>query len=126
MKTVDEIFPIKLYARDWPNYTQSPHHYRATFLKVKPKGASWFAYHVVILSRTQVEFIVHNIRDSCSGGIGEEIFRCKTEVPASLTEKDVERAILAAAQDRREQEIEAAENAIIAKYAAEIRARIDA
>ena len=96
------------------------------FLKVKPKPLTWYAYDVTILSRTVLEFVAYDMADPVFGGIGSVVWCGKVSVPASVTHKDVDRAILRAARARREEEIAAAEAAIVSRYADSIRAELDA
>ena len=122
------IFPIENNAYETSNYTSSPYAYRdafrAAFLAANPKG-SFYAFSVKILSRTEVEFIAYDMRDNFSGGIGDEIWRGRAYVPPSLTETDVERAILRAARERLEDERQAADAVIVSGYADEIRDGIE-
>lgn len=123
MKTA-EVFPIELRARETEHHTSSPFQFRSAFLKAKPADMRWYEFDVIIKSRTHVEFVAYDIRDTVFGGIGREIWRGTATVPASLTNDDVERAIHRAARYRREEEIAAAEAAIVAGYADEIRAEL--
>lgn len=124
-----EIFPIKLRAYETPHYTSSPHQYRAAFMAAwradttrTRRNDSWYAFDATIVSRTEVEFVAYHMRDSFSGGIGDECWRGKATVAADLTANDIERAIFKAAAERRDTERRAEELAIIERYADEIRA----
>lgn len=124
-----KIFPITRAAYETPNFTQSAYEYREAFLgawkeldEQVRRREGYYAYDVVIHSRTQVEFIVYDMRDNCRGGIGKETRRLTARVKASLTRPDVEREIYRWAEARRSAELLAAEERIISGYATEIRA----
>lgn len=121
---MSDVFPIDLRACETPHYTSSPYQYREVFraalLAADPR-ASYYAFDVTVHSPTAVSFIAYDMRDNLYGGIGNEVWRGKASVPASLTRDDVERAIFAAAKRRRALERVEEENAVIRGYAEEIR-----
>lgn len=132
MSAAAKIFPIVRKAVETPHFTSSPYSYREAFLAAfKPvrdqdRRASYYAYDVIIHSRTSVEFVVYDMRDNLCGGIGDETHRLKAKVKASLTREDVEDAIYRAAELRRSAELFLAEQRIIDGYADEIRASLKA
>ena len=65
------MFPFTTESFDNGYYIVKPWHDNATFLKYKPKGLVWYAYDVEILSLTRAKFIVYDMADFCSGGIGD-------------------------------------------------------
>lgn len=116
------VFPITLSCDDrgWSEYR-----YREFFLANKPKGLTWFAYDTIILSETEVEFVVYDMRCNYSGGRGVEIERFKAAVPKEIIGSDIEKKIVAVAAARRGEELAAHEKRIIAGYADEIRAAMN-
>lgn len=117
----ESFFPFTLHAVETPHYTSSPHAFRDAFLKAKGELAGWYAYDVTVKSRTAVEFTVYDMRDNFYGGIGKQIARFATKVSAAVTADAVERRIRDFAEVRRRDELQAAEDAIIAGYVDELR-----
>lgn len=114
------IFPIILVS-------DSEGHSSPTFRKafVAARTAqmdSWFCYDVVVRSRTEVTFIVFGMWNTVHGGKGNEKYRFDALVAPELTQRFIDQKILTIAEDRRAEELHAAEQIIIERYAAEIRA----
>lgn len=116
---MSNLFPFCLFAEETPHFTSSERDFQQTFLATKPADMSWFAYDVVILSPTQIEFIVYNMRCIASGGIGEPIANFSATVPAVLTLKHMERRAFSLARARRDEELLEAERKIVKSYAAD-------
>jgi hypothetical protein len=116
----DPFFPFTLHAEETPHYTQSEGKFRAVFNAVRPKDLSWFAYDVVIKSPTYVTFVMYDMRDNCSGGLGKYIGKCHSVVDAKLTRPFIEKQAQRRAVARRARELHAAENALIARYTLQI------
>lgn len=114
------MFPFTVGAIETPGYTSSPYDFRKAFSANKPEGVVWYAYDVVVKSPTLVEFVVYSMRDMCFGGIGEQIATFDAIVDRSVTGPAMLREATRTAQYRRFQELEAAEAAIVARYAREI------
>lgn len=121
MSILDRIFPIPLYCdgKGW-----SENRFQLAMRSVLPKGLYWFGYDTIILSPTEVEFVVYGIRDSVWGGLGDEIARIKANVNKVLTEEYIESRIQYLARERRDKELRDAEESTIQKYADEVRAAL--
>ena len=117
------VFPVTREANDkgWSAYQ-----YREAFRAARPPKLTYYAYDVIIHSRTEVEFIAYDMRDNLMGGLGDEIGRFKATVPANLTKDDVERAIISAAALRLAAERAADDRRLIQAYADELRTLVDA
>lgn len=114
----DQFFPFTLKcdrANGWSAYD-----FKGLFLATKPKDTTWYAYDVVVLSPSRVEFIAFGMRDSYHGGVGEVIGRYAAEAPSSVMRPSlVDRALkLGKQRFLREQELRDTE--IIATYANEL------
>lgn len=119
------IFPINIPCCDQGGGSYA---FRSFFMATRPKDIIWYGYDSIILSKTEVEFVIYDMFDdmfdNCRGGLGAEITRFKALVPESTTERFIERRILDLAMERRTIEIIAAEGEIVKRYADEIRAEI--
>lgn len=114
------FFPFELHATDSHGWAANPTDFKETFLKHKPAELSWYAYDVRIISQTQIEFIVFNMRDTCYGGIGREIAHFACTVDPAVTRNSIEKRAMRLAIEKRETEIAAAERSVIKSYADEL------
>lgn len=112
------VFPFTLHCngKGW-----SEHRYRDFFLSAKPAGLSWFGYDTILHSRTDIEFVVYDMKDSFYGGLGSVVCRFRSVVPPAVTKEHVEQRIFLLAAERREKELADEEAAIVRRYASEIR-----
>lgn len=118
-----EFFPFRLYCdheRGW-----SASQFKNTFMKVKPAGLTWYGYDVIIHSPTEIEFVVFEMYDNFSGGVGNEIARFTATVSRSVTDRDIRSRSMELAVDRRRHELCEAEAEIINRYANEFLAALD-
>lgn len=115
----NSVFPFTVYCNRRTGWGDSS--LRDTFLAVKPKGMIWYGFDTIIRTRTDVEFVVFDMRDFVSGGLGDEIARLSAKVSADLTNSAVEERIRCLAVERREAELHDMEMAIIDGYVDEIR-----
>jgi hypothetical protein len=65
--------------------------------------ATWYAADVIVHSFTEIEFVVFDMADNFSGGIGDEIYR----VTATVTAKETEHVISHEAIRAADREIQA-------------------
>lgn len=114
-----EIFPISLPCnqKGW-----SEHAFRKAFMDAKPEGLIWYGYDTIIHSPFQVEFVVYDMHDNVSGGLGKQIANFKATVFEETTRDAIDRRIMALAAARRHRELKQTEDDIIRRYADEIRA----
>lgn len=113
------VFPFTLDADILTGFSAGQ--YLDDFLRVKPRGLVWYGYDVTVCSRTKVTFTVYDMLDNFRGGLGKQIATFESAVSEETTRDSVERRILALAKQRRLQEIEANEQAIVKAYADKIR-----
>jgi hypothetical protein len=116
-----KIFPITLACDDrgWSAYS-----FQKAFRAAKPEGLTWYGYDTIIHSSTDVEFVVYDMENNVHGGLGKKTGQFRATVPPSLTANDIDRKIVFLATERREAELRAAEQSIIAGYADEMRASL--
>lgn len=110
------MFPFTVYAK----YENSTRDFYQTFMANRPKGLTWYAYNVVVKSPTEVEFVVFDMEDMATGGIGDEIGRFEATVDASVTLVAMTRHAHELATLQLYDERVAEERRIVAGYAAEI------
>lgn len=83
----------------------------------KPDRLSCYGYDVIVLSRDEVEFVAYGMRDTCFGGLGDEVGRFKTKAPRMLTREPTKNRAHQIALLARQDEIERAERDIVQAYA---------
>ena len=112
------FYPFTLYASHQHGGVAGDFH--RLWMKTKPADMTWYAAHVQVLSRTEIRFDVYGMEDNFYGGIGGRIgeFRA-TCAEADTAECRMRRAVYLAEQ-KRGQELQDAEDRIIASYANEI------
>lgn len=93
--------------------------FRDTFYSTKPP-VSWYAAKVTILSPTRVKFTMYDMYDNVYGGIGDEVGEYETDVDASITKQHIARKSYELAVQRRQDELDKAEDKIIQKYKKQI------
>jgi hypothetical protein len=114
------FFPFTIAAEETPHYTASCYDFRPTFMAHRPKDMTWFAYDVIVKARDEIEFVVFDMRDNCSGGIGKQIGRFAAVVPEALTLKHINDEARRRAFAKREWELHNAEKRIIERYTLQI------
>lgn len=119
------LFPFTIFALETTHYTMSAHGFRGAFLAAKPKDLTWYAYDVIVKSRTEVEFTVYSMRDNCYGGIGEKIATFEAVVDPSLTAGPIENEALRRGHEKRAEELMAIERRMVRRYADELLATLD-
>lgn len=107
------IFPIRVLCDD--NGRVGPSYARA-FVAIKPAGMSWYSFDMIIHSYSEVEFIVYDMRDTVTGGIGNVIATFKATVPPELIEGEIAQIIKNRAHDFRMQELANRETVVINRY----------
>ncbi len=124
----NNIFPIELYAYEGEHYTSSAFEFRKDFQKAfddqRATGSikHYFAYDVIIHSKTNVSFVVYDMRDNIYGGIGAKLGTIDATVDPSVTEKAIKDRIYRLAKERRRVELAIIEEDIIEQYAEDYRA----
>lgn len=111
MKIHNEVFPIILYARR--DCGSSSYDFRKVFYSVKPKDFTFYAYDVVIRSRTKVTFNVFDMADNFYGGVGKKIAEYEAKVTSDMTKPHIDKKLMYLAEMIRAEEIEKAEKALI-------------
>jgi hypothetical protein len=120
-KTGYELFPFLLLAEETPHFTSSPYAFRPAFLANVPKDLlPYFAFDVEVKSPTHVVFTVYDMRDTCYGGIGKAKGTFEATVDPEITKEFILRQATFVAKRRRADEKRAAEEALIAHYAAQV------
>jgi hypothetical protein len=71
----DQIFPFKRYASDNGHFVSNPKLAEMIWQRVRPKGLTWYALDIELVSEDEATITVHSMRDSFHGGIGEVIHR---------------------------------------------------
>lgn len=92
-RAVEKVFPFTIRAVETRHFTSSSIQFRKTFLDGRPEGETWYAYDVIVHSRTKVEFVVFGMRDLLYGGIGDEVFRFEEVVDAKLTKRPYDKRV---------------------------------
>ena len=87
--------------------------FEAAWRTVRPKDFGWYCYDVIIHGPTQVEFVVYDIANSFSGGIGAEIGRFKADVDAALTKDPIHAEAYRKVKWARQVELDRAEEALL-------------
>lgn len=117
---MEAFFPFTIWHRDFGNTAVSPHQYKAIYEQRRPANMSWFAYSVIVLSPTKIEFIVYEMEDHYHGGVGQQVARLPTVVPAEATFLDRKDRAEELARDQRRKELQEAEERIVRGYAEQI------
>lgn len=108
------MFPFTLYCdreRGWSNVN-----FRPLFLSNKPKELIWYAYDVNILSKSEVEFIVYDIKDAVYGGVGSKLLSFICSADENLVKEFVVDRATSMAIVKRKQELNKEEDFIVAGY----------
>lgn len=88
------IFPFRVNSYDNGYHIIKPWQDDRIFLKYKPKGFTWYAYDIKLLSKTRARFTVYKIKDYFYGGIGEVDFEFECEVEERDTKSLIERYVM--------------------------------
>lgn len=136
----EPFFPFRLYGSG--EHGGGPLNFRAAFQANRPdmidivegKGTGWeytrrekfsyYAFDVIVLSQTEVEFVCFDMYDNYWGGKGKEFHRFTATVDKSVTNKHVGRRLFARGIDRRERELAEQERKKCQKFADEERAAL--
>ncbi len=116
------VFPIHLHSDERGRMIWE---FRDVFMATRKSEVTWFCFDVIVRSRTDVTFVVFDMRDTTHGGKGKELYRYDAVVSSKLTLRFIEAHIYALAEARRSAELQAAEHAIIDGYANEIRTELE-
>lgn len=112
------FYPFTLYASHQHGGVNCD--FRRLWMKTKPADMTWYAAHVQVLSKTEIRFDVYGMEDNVYGGIGGKIGEFRVTCTADDTSECRARRAVYLAEQRRGQELQDAEERIIASYANEI------
>lgn len=109
-----KVFPFTVESRDTGHYIEHPWHYSKTFAKYKPKGLSWYAYDIEVLSKTRAKFTVYGMENFCYGGIGDVKHKFECDVDEGDLEEFIKRRIksMAARQEQAEFDLRRSERVL--------------
>lgn len=130
------FFPFRIYSSDM--HGGGPYEFQNAFHKNKPETVeiverfgtfvhkrterfSWYAFDVIVLSQTEVEFVCFDMEGFCYGGKGKEFHRFTATVDKSVTSPTIGRRLFNRGVERRAYELEQAERKICQKFADEER-----
>lgn len=118
---IKRFFPITSVYNERAGWGGSRQPFREIFLRTRRKDTTWYAVDIHILSWTKVRFVVFGIADAVYGGAGSKLYEYDLELTAEESAKAIRPVLEEHAQylarQRREQELKAQEEAIIAGYA---------
>lgn len=72
--TTPKPFPRRFYTHDYETYTASPELAQMVWLRVRPKGVSWYATDYEVVSPNEIRLFVYDMHSFTWGGVGKKIF----------------------------------------------------
>lgn len=119
-----EFFPIHKQAYHNGHFVEMARDFRDLMLSVKPEKMIWYAFDLIIQSPTKVVFVIYDMQNMASGGIGKEIARIDAEASVELTKPYIDRHARRMAEYRRMNEIDEKHERVISAYTKEILERL--
>lgn len=132
MSRVEPFFPFRIYSNDQghniygfghilqanrPEYIEIIEAKGTKFEWTRREKFSYYAFDIIFLSQTEIEFVFFDMYDNYYGGKGKEIHRLKVTVDKSVTNDYVGRRLFNRGVARRERELAEAERKICQAYA---------
>jgi hypothetical protein len=68
-----KVFPQRVRCHDMGSWVSSPYLANSIWMRIRPKGLTWYCADLEILSPTSVRLFVYDMEDNFHGGIGKMI-----------------------------------------------------